>query len=52
MCAVLCIVRVNKEGAVDKNGQAANDRKATNEERHRMRKIRDKNLKKYKANFV
>ena len=36
-CFVLCIV--NKGWAVDKNGQAANDRKATNEERHCMRKI-------------
>ena len=36
-CFVLCIA--NKGWAVDKNGQAANDRKATNEERHCMRKI-------------
>ena len=35
---VFCTVGMTKEGAVDKNGQAAKDRKVTNEERHGRRK--------------
>ena len=50
MCVVFCIMWVNAEEAVDKNGQAAKDRKVTNEERHGMRKSREPNILTSKTN--
>ena len=41
---------MNAEEAVDKNGQAAKDRKVTNEERHGMRKSREPNILTSKTN--
>ena len=41
---VSCTVGMTREEAVDKNGQAAKDRKVTNEERHGRRKSKEANF--------